>query len=170
MERTEMAAERRRRRARTFNGSKNLHNTRLMYTSLGHGNISDAAVRARQTPKLRITVYVSEYADRRPFSSPVTCKCTAAFDNWSGANDISFARCSSLLDCQSDEIRCDICLRVSPNLHTSRVSRVMAFEYGAAYSKVRMFQRVHTARKMYPLCASWFRNRVLANFRKHTQK
>lgn len=84
----------------TFNGSKNLHNTRLMYTplplssplpSLHDPNIVSERLCARQTPKLR--------TGRTLSMAPVAiffvrdAQMHRAFDNWSGTNDISFARC-----------------------------------------------------------------------------
>lgn len=98
----------------TFNGSKNLHNTRLMYTPppllspppprRSKYRLSERLC-ARQTPKLRIGRTLS--------MAPVAiffvrdAQMHRAFDNWSGTNDISFAsvvRCLSfykLLDCQT---------------------------------------------------------------------
>lgn len=80
-------------RGGTFNGWKNLHNTRLTYTppppSIQISPVNRLC--ARQTPKLR--------TGRTLSMAPVAiffvrdAQMHRAFDNWSGTNDISFARC-----------------------------------------------------------------------------
>lgn len=93
-------------RGGTFNGWKNLHNTRLTYTppppSIQISPVNRLC--ARQTPKLR--------TGRTLSMAPVAiffvrdAQMHRAFDNWSGTNDISFARCVAyafykLSDCQT---------------------------------------------------------------------